>query len=687
MGSDIQIIVGDCLDVLATLPENHFHLCVTSPPYFGMRDYGVDDAMGSELDLTDYLDNLVEVSMAIHRVLRPDGSFWLNIGDAYAHDGKWGEGGTPGQYERKGYPSWKLNGNKGRVERRLCRSGMKPKDLMQIPARLAIRLQDAGWWVRQRIVWCLSGGVWLYARTQKGTFPQMLKDLVRLDPNTVELWTGKRWTKVVKWTASDADRTDAVELVLRSGERISCTKEHLWPIYRKGNVRAEDLKVGDIVRTTSLPDGKLRPPWLTGDALWFAGLYLAEGSMSADTIQLAGHVKEKERWKRIQKLCQHYGASPRLYERDNAQLIHINQAGALRAVLDFLIAGKRAKGKHLSPQVWGLSNLSLELLIGGYLEGDGSPEGQRIRLGFTRNYALERDLRCAAARLGATLTLKPTFSSIDDRRYPSFRGEWRWTRSGHWGEKNRGEIVEIRRSRARQFWDVTVEDKSSLFALASGVLTHNCKLNGMPESAKDRPVTECEDIYMLTKSKDYYYDGEAVRQKSQAKYAHRRHNQDDGAALGNVWYMPVANYGGNHFATFPEELPRRCIAAGTAGDTCEKCGAPYRRVMSPHQGGTTGSAWSKRPEDTKVKQIRDTPKKYYRGKTLRWEPSCDCEPEGISQSRVLDPFGGAGTTGLVAQKMGRDATLIEINPEYAEDAKQRIDNDCPLFDARARLVG
>src|SRR5262249_32581536 len=98
---------------------------------------------------------------------------------------------------------------------------------------------------------------------------------------------------------------------------------------------------------------------------------------------------------------------------------------------------------------------------------------KRWRLGFTRNYNLERDLRVACARLGYRLTLNPSESRYQGGVRPSFRGEIRTSRSGHHNERPMGEVVEIRKSRSREFYDLGVTDEPLLFALASGVLTQN----------------------------------------------------------------------------------------------------------------------------------------------------------------------------------------------------------------------
>ena len=710
------MMVGDAQEKLREIPDESVHCCTTSPPYWGLRSYGGDPGMiGLEPTFDEHLANLVAVFREVRRVLRKDGTLWLNYGDAYASTpsgtnlktlGKVYDGGTP----------WRDKRTFSTVQ-----DGLKPKDLMMMPARVAIALQEDGWWLRSEIVWhkCLSGGAWLYAETQKGVGPHMLKDLARLDPSTVRLWNGKNWTRVVAWSQSPSPRGRPLEIVLRSGERIGCTPNHRWPTQR-GLVETQELRAGDVIASCKLPFSGSggHPPWLHDDALWFAGLYLAEGSMSGETIQLSGHTKERVRWQRIEELCDYYGASPRLYENGNIQNIHIDQAAALHAVLKTIVSGRTAKDKHLNLRVWSWGNRAIRRIIDGYLEGDGSDEGARVRLGFTRNYHLERDLRCAAARLGATITIKPTVASIGPKDYPAFRGEWRWERSGHHSEKDRAEVIEVRRSRARKFWDVSVADDPHLFALASGVLTHNS--NPMPESCTDRPTSSHEKLFLLTKSARYFYDAEAVRTANtegtlarfgsdgSPNFRNGRFEGGDrpetvfsgkganpgvsGANLRNVWTIATHSFKEAHFATFPPALVEPCIKAGTsAKGVCGECGAPWVRNTSKKVEHTSGSGRGGRQPKGKHEGSEQAESGTYdirmgpvvHTETTGWSPSCACNA-AVVPAIVLDPFAGSGTVGLVASRLQRDAVLIEINKEYADMALRRIDEDEGMFKEEAR---
>jgi DNA modification methylase len=141
----VTIRTGDCREVLTTMAPEAVHMCVTSPPYFGLRDYGVEGQMGLEESPDAYVAGMVEVFREVRRVLRADGTLWLNIGDSYANDGKWG-GSTGGKAAKA------LHGATG-IGRRKVVTGLKPKDLIGIPWMLAFALRADGWYLRQEIIW------------------------------------------------------------------------------------------------------------------------------------------------------------------------------------------------------------------------------------------------------------------------------------------------------------------------------------------------------------------------------------------------------------------------------------------------------------------------------------------------------------------------------------------------------
>jgi len=230
------------------------------------------------------------------------------------------------------------------------------------------------------------------------------------------------------------------------------------------------------------------------------------------------------------------------------------------------------------------------------------------------------------------------------------------------------------------------------------------KPNPMPESATDRPTTAHEYVFLLSKSERYYWDADAIAEPcAPVTLQDGRGNGDGkrrergfpgspsngGTRLGagdtrnarSVWTIGTQSYAGAHFATFPEELARRCILAGSSPRTCEHCGAPWKRIIEA-RGGTIGAAWHDHADDEQQGQRiekRTQDKSHGRKGHAAYcridrgfTPTCGCEQQGTGRSVVLDPFGGSGTVAQVATGNGRDSIYIDLNPQYLELAQQRI---------------
>lgn len=153
----MTILIGDCLTLLQTMPDKSVHCCVTSPPYWGQRDYGSDLQIGQEPTPAAFVASLVAVFAEVRRVLRDDGTLWLNLGDSYAAN----RGGTSmpaetlaGGVSGRGAIDAKRGRESGYTPHRdPAAHGLKHKDLIGIPWRVAFALQDAGWYLRQDIIW------------------------------------------------------------------------------------------------------------------------------------------------------------------------------------------------------------------------------------------------------------------------------------------------------------------------------------------------------------------------------------------------------------------------------------------------------------------------------------------------------------------------------------------------------
>jgi DNA modification methylase len=249
------------------------------------------------------------------------------------------------------------------------------------------------------------------------------------------------------------------------------------------------------------------------------------------------------------------------------------------------------------------------------------------------------------------------------------------------------------------------------------------KNNPMPESVRDRPTNSHEYILMFTKSKDYYWDQEAVREE-QTGNAHPRGDETcndsyqkargsfkdfkspitklpAGRNLRSVWTFPTQPYPAAHFATFPEELPERCIKAATPeAGCCSKCGKPWERLVEKTKAVPAswhGSYFDDgknlevhpnvgRREDAHTnggkvdntkrlalmrQQARENGGEYVNEtKTIGWQPACKCNAPAIP-STVLEPFAGSGTTLYVAARLGRKSVGYELSGEYCRLIVQR----------------
>jgi len=144
---DLEVCIGDSLRILPILESESIQCCVTSPPYWGLRDYDHSDQIGSEPSPVDYVANLVNLFREVKRTLRNDGTLWLNIGDGYARNGGIGKHG----------PNAIVGNTKKLIQKRNCKVpdcwGLKDRDLFGMPWRVAFALQEDGWILRSKITW------------------------------------------------------------------------------------------------------------------------------------------------------------------------------------------------------------------------------------------------------------------------------------------------------------------------------------------------------------------------------------------------------------------------------------------------------------------------------------------------------------------------------------------------------
>jgi DNA modification methylase len=197
----------------------------------------------------------------------------------------------------------------------------------------------------------------------------------------------------------------------------------------------------------------------------------------------------------------------------------------------------------------------------------------------------------------------------------------------------------------------------------------------MPGSQRGRCTTSHEYILQLVKRQPYYFDIHGKRARSRA-------------ALRSVWKVKAAPNDAAHFAPFPPDLAATCIRLATsARGVCAACGSPWERVTERVRIPTRSGRNSK---VNRASRHPDSPAHAHGGltvgnrdplrhttayRTVDWVPTCKCGTGEVVPATVLDPFAGSGTTGLAAVRYGRDAVLIELNPEYAEGARRRLEDE------------
>ena len=268
--------------------------------------------------------------------------------------------------------------------------------------------------------------------------------------------------------------------------------------------------------------------------------------------------------------------------------------------------------------------------------------------------------------------------------------------SGRWGLGDASVDGLPAKNLMGQPWRVALALQDDGWILRSAIVWH--KPNPMPESVADRPTSAYEMVFLLTKRPRYFYDADAVRQpltgganpgrKDGKHRPGKAHDDNDhradswqntctpsSANLRNVWQISTQGRPEAHFATFPDELPRKCVLAGTSEHgVCANCGAPWRRITATHdRNGRLGKGYHDHTDDLGrgqrgVFSADGAPTR----QTIGWQPGCDCNAARIPAT-VLDPFVGSGTTVAVAQSLGRKGIGLDLNPDYLAIARKRLE--------------
>jgi DNA modification methylase len=368
-----------------------------------------------------------------------------------------------------------------------------------------------------------------------------------------------------------------------------------------------------------------------------------------------------------------------------------------------------------SPPYWGLREYNVpEVVWGdgwkGHLGLEPTPNAYVEHLVeiFHEVWRVLRDDGTLWVNLGDTYS-RGRVNRDDERRLAGDPEHWKRTPTG--SSRDRSKVPGFKEKDLVGIpWLVAFALKSQGWFLRNDIVWS--KINCLPESVEDRCTRAHEYVFHLTKSKTYYYDIDAIREPHTMRPQRRpdghkrrrpgpllpehtwsgtaRKEPDiDGDPRGRnkrtVWPITTIPYPEAHFATFPPELPRTCVLAGTSDKgCCPTCGAPWTRIVETSggrdwrndtmvskgiPGEISGNGSYKRGQSSSP--LNDTRTRT----TVGWEPSCRCAEHEPVPCTVLDPFSGSGTTGMVSLALGRNFLGIDLSESYVGMAARRIETE------------
>ena len=723
-----QLRLGHVLEELREIQDESIQMVCTSPPYFQLRDYKTPDKLwggeptcehewkegvvvdkhydlgtstiggsskrqqeqntfsvpyalcekcgmfrgqlGMEPDVGLYVRDMVLVFREVRRVLRKDGSLWLNIADSF---------------------------NNGTIK------SCKPKDLLGIPWTVALALRDDGWYLRRDIIWskgvsfnrgmtgsimpeCLDQKTKVFIR-RNGWVSQVTLEQIAELPDLPEILSPDGWVKIRHiW------KTTKQSIYMEAGrvEKIICSPEHRFVVSSERRRIKTRLEEAINIRHEGYADYLLYCPiqpfliptvteWmgrsLGYDLGFLLGIYAAEGSLHGEYgygIKISIHIEEIQLAEKIQKAGKSFSLifSNREDKGSNCRYLEIS-CEWFRRTIGYFIGGNNARTKFLNMEI--ILNTPEEFrkgILDGYIEGDGHKrQGIPGWIVASASEHLRNDVSTLASSLGI-ITSKRNDKRTDKRTGKTYHAYFlstpymtrRKSKSGMDG------IYQVPpRSRSlldiREMIDIEVE--GGIFLIGDGLVTHN--------SAKDRPTTSHEYVFLFSKNQDYFYNYEDSLEQSHFGFRNMR----------SVWFIPNQHIPGlNHYATFPERIPETAIRSSTSPKgCCPSCGAPYERVVKRKRTFQSGSGRSGNMPKGKygsgyqgggeTKDIRRGP--CVTPIPVGWKPTCECMvPDLPEPCVVLDPFAGSGTVGIVCRKLNRKFIGIDLVPNYLGIAQERL---------------
>ena len=719
----IQIINGNALDELKKLPDESIDCVVTSPPYYGLRSYkdaetiwggnpicehewieykasllhenrnntvGTQEQvhnatgttfikkydslianicskcgawkgqLGLEPTYQMYLEHLLMITAELKRVLKKTGTLFWNMGDSYASEG--------GPSRHRGYsdPKWAKARNGSFDEPTSYPQGIKPKSLMMLPERFAIGMIDQGWILRNKIIWykCLGGNVPVYAKSGDKVIRTIIKDLAKLPVEHLYLPTPQGWRRILR--IEKQPKSELLTIHLRNGFRIEVTPEHRF-LVNGSFIEASKLRNGDKLDHANLPD-EVGTPLGTYENGWCVGLWLAEGNyeMEGKSARFSLNVKENDLSGKLKVWSEKYAGRYREHNYGNSKAVVIS-GEVPYAIIKHYTSKAGAKHKRLSGSAFSENNKFLEGVLDGFLAGDGyyDAKNDRYRFYLTTNRDLIEDLRVICNRLGFFMRTRLKKATANNKEYRAYQIEIRKRRTGHFNQKDDFEILKIEKTKGYSY-EIEIETPH-VFILPDGTLTHNS--NGMPSSVRDRYSNKWEYIFFFVKSKKYFFDLDAVRKPLKESSIKRiRQNVLEQFNTGKVHDFPDDNMNIQNILIHMKQKYE--------GDRSR---SNIKHDLAVNRKGSYDDPLHTKPYNLKGANpgdVLDIPTRPHKFAHFAVYPETLIEPlikAGCPENgTVLDPFAGSGTTGVVAQRLKRNAILIEISSEYINIINERI---------------
>jgi len=246
VSDDLTILVGDCIESMRALPDGCVHTCITSPPYYGLRDYGHAGQIGLEPTPEAYVDKMVEVFREVRRVLRDDGTVWLNLGDSYARQAGPEESKLATSYTNSTGHRRVMDEGGSVCKKNVPPVGLKPKDLIGIPWRVAFALQADGWWLRQDIIWakpnpmpesvtdrCTKAHEYIFLLSKSASYYYDADAIKEPSVNTEAEQAGKRIKKQHKGQSDPGGKRETTGGFTNTGYYPTRNKRSVWTVTTK----------------------------------------------------------------------------------------------------------------------------------------------------------------------------------------------------------------------------------------------------------------------------------------------------------------------------------------------------------------------------------------------------------------------------------------------------------------------